>query len=116
MLRNRFTLIAAVLFVLLVSLAITKPFSNVPESANLSWPPRPVIVPVTGVNNLEAYYQSERTLVDPNAGLEMYQLSERTLIDPQSGLDVYFLSERTSTPFRNLASFNLYQQSEWFGK
>jgi hypothetical protein len=62
--------------------------------------------------DLTAYYQSERTLVDPNAGLAIYQQSERTLVDPNAGLAIYQQSERTSVPVR----FNKYQLSEWFGK
>jgi len=124
-------------------------------------------VPVTSVNSLETYHQSERTLIPAQAGLIAYQLSERTLvdplaeylasertlspivstdlssyhlsertmtgaaltndlseyfvsertlIDPLAGLAAYFQSERTSVPLRDLASFNEYQRSEWFGK
>ena len=86
--------------------------------------------PVTSVSGLEMYHQSERTLIPTQAGLIAYQLSERTLVNPlveylesertlidiQSGVAAYFLSERTSSPVRNLAPFNEYQQSEWFGK
>ena len=49
MFRNHFTLVSAVLFILLASLAITSRFSNAAETTDLSWPPRPVIVPATGV-------------------------------------------------------------------
>jgi hypothetical protein len=66
-------------------------------------------------HELEAYHQSERTLVDPKAGIAIYQQSERMLIDPQAGMVIYHNSERTSIPLRNLASFNPYQRSEWFG-
>jgi hypothetical protein len=62
--------------------------------------------------DLTAYYLSERTLVDPNAGLAIYQQSERTFVDPQTGLAIYQQSERTSVPVR----FNKYQRSEWFGE
>lgn len=68
-------------------------------------------VPVPAVD-LTAYHLSERTLVDPNAGLAIYQQSERTLIDPQAGLEAYFDSERTSVP----TPFTQYQLSEWFGR
>lgn len=66
--------------------------------------------------DLTVYHQSERTLIDPNGGLKVYQLSERTLIDPQAEMALYWQSERALHPARNLSSFNLYQQSEWFGK
>lgn len=62
--------------------------------------------------DLSVYQQSERTLVDPNAGLAIYQRSERTLVDPQAGLAIYQASERTRIPVR----FNQYQRSEWFGE
>jgi len=62
--------------------------------------------------DLSAYHQSERALVDPNAGLAIYLQSERTFVDPQAGLAAYFESERTSRP----AHFTPYQLSEWFGK
>ena len=48
MFKNRFTLIAAMLFAVLVSLALANPFAIAPSSEELSWPPRPVILPVTG--------------------------------------------------------------------
>jgi len=53
--KNRFTLIAAVLFVVLVSIAISSP----------------VIIPVTGANNASDYYQRHPEL----------RLSEETRID-----------------------------------
>lgn len=68
-------------------------------------------VPIPAVD-LTAYFQSEHTLVDPNAFMAIYQQSERTLVDPQAGLAIYQQSERTSIPVR----FNKYQRSEWFGK
>ena len=64
------------------------------------------------VRSAEAYHLSERTLVDPQAGLPIYLLSERTLIDPRVDVAAYFNSERTSVPVR----FNEYQLSEWFGQ
>ena len=68
-------------------------------------------VPVPAVD-LSAYLQSERTLVDPNAGMAIYQHSERTLTDPQAGMAIYQHSERTRIP----VPFTKYQLSEWFGK
>jgi hypothetical protein len=62
--------------------------------------------------DLSAYHLSERTLIDPNAGLAIYLQSERTYVDPQAGLAIYQQSERTSFPVR----FNQYQRSEWFGE
>jgi hypothetical protein len=140
MFTNRFLLVISILSLLLVSLAVANPFTHDPEPVDTSWPPRPdyshlsekpmalapvdlveayrlyhqsewASVPIPAVD-LTAYYESERTLIDPNAGLEIYQLSERTLIDPQAGMTIYQQSERTSIPIR----FNKYQLSEWFGK
>ena len=54
-----------------------------------------VSIPVV---DLSAYRLSERTMIDPNAGLTMFHLSERTLTDPQAGLEAYFNSERTMIP------------------
>lgn len=68
-------------------------------------------IPVTG-GDLSAYHLSERTLVNPAAGLEIYQLSERTMVDPQVGMATYHNSERTRLPVQ----FNPYQRSEWFGE
>jgi len=47
-----------------------------------------------------------------NAGFSIYLLSERTLVDPQAGMAAYFNSERTSIP----VLFTKYQRSEWFGE
>src|SRR6266498_1573554 len=49
MFKNRFALILAVLSMLLVTLAVSRPFSKPPKTVDLSLPARPVIVPVTGV-------------------------------------------------------------------
>lgn len=57
-----------------------------------------VAIPVPSMSTAEVYYQSERTLIDPNAGRAIYLLSEHTLVDPLAGLATYFNSERTSLP------------------
>jgi hypothetical protein len=57
MFKNRFFLIAAVLFVLIVSLAVSKPFSNVSKSVNVDWPARPIIVPLGKADYLSDYYE-----------------------------------------------------------
>ena len=51
MFKNRFILILAALSMLLVTLAVSQPFSNPPETVDLSQPPRSVILPVTGVKD-----------------------------------------------------------------
>ena len=57
MFKNRFLLIVAVLSLLLVTMAVSRPFSNASTSADLSWPQRPVIIPVTGANSLSDYHE-----------------------------------------------------------
>jgi hypothetical protein len=114
MFKNRFILVVGMLALLTLTLGVSGPLANKTEPLNLSWPPRPVVEPIT--RSLAAYYQSERSLLDPNVGLAIYHQSERLFIDPQAGMAAYFNSERTRTPVRNLDSFNPYQQSEWFGR
>jgi hypothetical protein len=46
MFKNRFILILAVLSMLLVTLAVSQPFSKPPKTMDLSLPARPVVVPV----------------------------------------------------------------------
>jgi hypothetical protein len=62
MFKNRLTLIAAVLIVLFVSLAVSRPLTNDQKSTDMSGPQESSIVPVTGVQELSDYYQrhSER--------------------------------------------------------
>jgi hypothetical protein len=49
MFKNRFVLILAALSMLLVTLAVSRPFSKPTKTVDLSLPPSPVILPVTGV-------------------------------------------------------------------
>jgi len=51
MFKNRFILILAMLSMLLVTLAVSRPFSKPPKTVDLSQPPRPVILPVTGAES-----------------------------------------------------------------
>jgi hypothetical protein len=51
MFKNRFVLILAALSMLLVTLAVSQPFSRPPKVVDLSLPPRHVIVPVTGAGD-----------------------------------------------------------------
>jgi hypothetical protein len=51
MFKNRFALILAVLSMLLVTLAVSQPFSEPPKTMDLSLPARPVVVPMTGVED-----------------------------------------------------------------
>jgi hypothetical protein len=48
MFKNRFVLFLAALSMLLVTLAVSQPFSKPSKTVDLSQPPRPVILPVTG--------------------------------------------------------------------
>ena len=64
-----------------------------------------------------SYRQGEWTFVPiPVIDLQAYFLSEHTMIDPGHGRMTYFNSERTLVPARNLNAFTAYQRSEWFGK
>ena len=49
MFKNRFVLILAALSMLLVTLAVSQPFSKPPKTVDRSLPARPVVLPVTGV-------------------------------------------------------------------
>ena len=51
MFKNRFVLILAALSILLVTLAVSRPFSKPSKTVDLSLPPRPVILPVTGAED-----------------------------------------------------------------
>jgi hypothetical protein len=51
MYKNRFALILAVLSILLVTLAVSQPFSKPPKTVDLSQPAGPIIVPVTGAGD-----------------------------------------------------------------
>jgi len=51
MFKNRFILILAALSMLLVSLALSRPFSKPPKTVDLSLPARPIIVPVKGAGD-----------------------------------------------------------------
>jgi hypothetical protein len=63
-----------------------------------------------------SYHQSERTLVDSDAGLAIYHESERSRISTLVDMTTYYQSERTLLPSRDLSRFSKYQSSEWFGE
>jgi hypothetical protein len=60
----------------------------------------------------QIYRQGEWASNSASSYLSTYQLSERTRVDPQAGLALYLNSERTSVPVR----FTPYQLSEWFSQ
>jgi hypothetical protein len=64
--------------------------------------------------DMAAYHLSERTMTEAASvnPFAEYFASERTLVDPLAGLATYFESERTSIP----VNFTTYQLSEWFGQ
>ena len=51
MFKNRFILILAALSMLLVTLAVSQSFSKPPQTVDLSQPPSPDVVPVTGAGD-----------------------------------------------------------------
>ena len=61
MFKNRFVLILAALSMLLVTLAVSRPFSKPSKTVDLSQSPRPVIVPVTGPEADQPYIMDSAT-------------------------------------------------------
>src|SRR5215207_610803 len=61
MFKNRFALILAVLAMLLVTLAVSQPFSKLPKTMDLSLPARPINVPVTGPEVDQPYIMDSAT-------------------------------------------------------
>ena len=78
MFKNRFALILAALSILLVTLAVSQPISKHPKTVDLSQPPRPVIVPVTGAED-QAYLMDSATRSYIAQGMAI--LAERNKID-----------------------------------
>ena len=61
MFKNRFVLILATLSMLLVTLAVSRPFSKPSETVDLSQSPRSVVVPVTGPEADKPYIMDSAT-------------------------------------------------------
>ena len=61
MFKNRFVLILAALSMLLVTLAVSQPFSKPSKTVDLSQSPRPVVVPVTGPEADQPYVMDSAT-------------------------------------------------------
>ena len=61
MFKNRFALILAMLSMLLVTLAVSRPFSKPSKTVDLSQSPRPVVVPVTGPEADQPYIMDSAT-------------------------------------------------------
>ena len=61
MFKNRFAHILAALSMLLVTLAVSQPFSKPTNMVDLSLPPRPVVVPVTGPEADQPYIMDSAT-------------------------------------------------------
>jgi hypothetical protein len=61
MFKNRFVLILAALSMLLVTLAVSQPFSKPSKTVDLSQSPRPVVVPVTGPEADQPYIMDSAT-------------------------------------------------------
>jgi hypothetical protein len=57
MFKNRFLLVLGVLSVVMITMAISRPFAISPAAEKLSWPPRPVIAPAVDANRLSDYYE-----------------------------------------------------------
>ena len=61
MFKNRFVLILAALSMLLVTLAVSQPFSKPPKTVDLSQPPGPVVAPVTDPDVDQPYIMDSAT-------------------------------------------------------
>jgi hypothetical protein len=61
MFKNRFVLILAALSILLVTLAVSQPFSRPSKTVDLSQSPQPVVVPVTGPEADQPYIMDSAT-------------------------------------------------------
>jgi hypothetical protein len=61
MFKNRFVLILAALSILLVTVAVSQPFSKPPKTMDLSLPAGPVAVPVTGPEADQPYVMDSAT-------------------------------------------------------
>ena len=61
MFNNRFVLILAALSMLLVTLAVSRPFSKPSKTVDLSQSPRPVVVPATGPEADQPYIMDSAT-------------------------------------------------------
>ena len=79
MFKNRFVLSLAALSMLLVSLAVSRPFSKPSETVDLSQSPRPVVVPVTGPEADQPYIMDSATRSYIAWGMAI--LAERNKID-----------------------------------
>jgi hypothetical protein len=84
----------AVLSILMVGPAVSRAFSETAASAGLNWPPRPIIVPVTGTSDLSDYHQRHREApAAPSLDLSDYYLRhpESKASTPSVDLDDYYL-------------------------
>jgi hypothetical protein len=61
MFKNRFILFLAALSMLLVTLAVSQPFSKPSKTVDLSQSPRPVVIPVTGPEADQPYIMDSAT-------------------------------------------------------
>ena len=86
---------AAVIIILLAGPVVSRAISNAPTSAELNWPPRPVIVPVTGASDLSDYYQRhpEARAAAPSIDLSDYYLRHPGSKDSAPSVDLsdYYL-------------------------
>lgn len=91
---------AAVLIVVLVGPVVSRAFSNAPTSAELNWPPRPIIVPVTGASDLSDYYQRHRDSEASTASVDLSDYYQRHpgagVSPPSADLSDYYLRHAES--------------------
>ena len=130
--KNQFTLVLAVLIVVLVTLAVLAPLMDALASNSESEPKRGA-VPGANEAGMKIYKESEWANYSDfisrwnEEGLRIYHESERSgyLVAPavsnEEGLAIYHASERNRTPappqrLFNGQPFNAYQRSEWLGE
>jgi hypothetical protein len=73
--KNRFILIVGLLSVLLVTMAVSRPFGGLPTAEKLSWPPRPVMVSAVDNTLLSDYHERQAAMAGNSADLanDFYQ-------------------------------------------
>ena len=78
MFKNRSILVLGVLSMLLVAIAIPESFVSTLPLEELSWPPRPILIPATDANSLSDYHERHPEWVssDPEAAVPVTGISD----------------------------------------
>ena len=92
MFKNRFILILGLLSLLLVTMAVSRPFVKSPTAEALRWPSRPVIVHVLDNTLLSDYYERQAALKVVDAA-DFYQRHPDLVSIQQAAIPVTGSSE-----------------------